>query len=98
MRRGDVTAWLAGGITVGVLGLDWVLLRKKKRPFTKFINDNRTLILAGEALIHLHAYDMLGPIDPFKLLGRLTGIHSPQDAERVIEEIVQESLDTMIPS
>ena len=70
--------WAAG------LGLDFWIVKGNGhrqaplRPITDWARDNPALALAPLAVLALHIADVLGPLDPFALLGRLLGpVESP---------------------
>ena len=71
MEDRDLTAAWAATITWLGVGatLDIILIRKNERPITHVLRTPAGL--AFLAVLGLHVIDVLGPLDPFRAVGRL---------------------------
>lgn len=70
----DATVFTIFATIGSVLAADAVLLKLHRRPITDVLRANKRWYFLGVLVLSLHVLDVLGPVDPFKLLGRLVGV------------------------
>lgn len=74
MRRPEPAELILGAAVAGVLAGDaWLVLEQRRRPELELVTDvlRRRGVLACSLYTLAHVLDVLGPLDAFRLAGRL---------------------------